>query len=1190
MGGFKASNTNVTVMNADDLEVDSGTLSVDASNNRIGIGLTTPKTELTVEGAITLKEAANASSDTAAYGQLWVKSDAPCNLYFTDDTGQDVAITADGALAAAAGSLSGLGSSDNRLLRSNGTGGETAQGSSITVDDSANMSGVGTLGVGAITSTGALKIGSAAGSGVDAYLYTAGTAAHVGIQWDADGATEGMLIGGADDHGVDFKFFGETAGNYIQWDMSGDELVLAATSKLSFHDAAGGENIVASSNGHLEINSGTTLDMTAPTVDINASTTATIDTAIFSVDGTDDSNVTVTGSGKDLDIAVAGGSTQELRLASAGTGASALHLNASAGGINIDAADMLDIDAADEITIDTTSADGHIAITSAHTAGQSILISANAAAGAILDIDAGIIDIDVQDTINIDAADEIEIATTSADGHITLTSAHVAGVAFHLDANAHADSEVQIDAGILDIDVTGAASLDSSAGSITIGAALADGQTLKLGKNGAVETIIAPHGTAGSEAYSVTNTAGTTDGAYGQGAMLFEATAGGIGLKWADGKDLWAEGGRAIITANEDAAECIKLHADAGTSQTIVIVNDGGTDDGAEAEGAILIEATVGGIGLHGADDKRIWAEAGQVIVTANENAADAIKLHADAGANQTITIVNDAGTGASAVGITSTAGGVTISGDTDHGVIVGNASGGPVTIGHTTSETTVSDNLTVSGDVLVAGTTHLSSSGTEALRIGKADADSREIVFESEGTDKVSMYMNSAENFFIRQEDSSKDINLRIGTTNAVVVDGSASEVVTSWPLKVGTAAGSGVDAYLYTAGTAGHVGIQWDADGETEGILIGGANDHGVDFKFFGESSGKYVHWDMSGDELVLASSAKLSFNDAGGDENIVASADGHLEVNAGTTLDMTAPTVDINASTAVTVDSDLVTFGSANANDPLVIIKNTTDDTASARLRFVKDRGAAGEDNDNIGTIEFYGDDDAETNMEFASIGAQVADASNGAEGGRLVLRVATHDGEMQSGITIQDGDAEDEVDVTIGNGAASLTTIAGEMKVTEDFFQGDARRVIYEEVDVRKCDTTDNTVSVQFGNKIPQDSVVTRVVAIVKTASNLGTHNVNIRFDAGDGRAADYDAASTSSEALGGGASTTRSSTNVGSPVDIDLTAAKESYINDTPSFMTTADVYPYVMNAGTSNGTSDASSGTLLIYIEYYGID
>ena len=49
------------------------------------------------------------------------------------------------------------------------------------------------------------------------------------------------------------------------------------TTKLSFHDAAGGENIVASSDGHLEINSGTTLDITAATVDINAATKFNVD-------------------------------------------------------------------------------------------------------------------------------------------------------------------------------------------------------------------------------------------------------------------------------------------------------------------------------------------------------------------------------------------------------------------------------------------------------------------------------------------------------------------------------------------------------------------------------------------------------------------------------------------------------------------------------------------------------------------------------------------------------------------------------------------------------------------------------------------------------------------------------------------------------------------------------------------------
>ena len=61
------------------------------------------------------------------------------------------------------------------------------------------------------------------------------------------------------------------------WDESEDELALVGDTKLSFHDAAGGENIVASTNGHLEINAGTTLDITAPTVDINASSAVNVD-------------------------------------------------------------------------------------------------------------------------------------------------------------------------------------------------------------------------------------------------------------------------------------------------------------------------------------------------------------------------------------------------------------------------------------------------------------------------------------------------------------------------------------------------------------------------------------------------------------------------------------------------------------------------------------------------------------------------------------------------------------------------------------------------------------------------------------------------------------------------------------------------------------------------------------------------
>ena len=44
------------------------------------------------------------------------------------------------------------------------------------------------------------------------------------------------------------------------------------------------------------------------------------------------------------------------------------------------------------------------------------------------------------------------------------------------------------------------------------------------------------------------------------------------------------------------------------------------------------------------------------------------------------------------------------------------------------------------------------------------------------------------------------------------------------------------------------------------------------------------------------------------------------------------------------------------------------------------------------------------------------------------------MAEHDGTSTAGLTIEDGDADGELDVTIAAGAASLTTITGNLDVT------------------------------------------------------------------------------------------------------------------------------------------------------------
>ena len=138
--------------------------------------------------------------------------------------------------------------------------------------------------------------------------------------------------------------------------------------------------------------------------------------------------------------------------------------------------------------------------------------------------------------------------------------------------------------------------------------------------------------------------------------------------------------------------------------------------------------------------------------------------------------------------------------------------------------------------------------------------------------------------------------------------------------------------------------------------------------------------------------------------------------------------------------TITQDTVTFTSANSTDPLIEIKNTTSDTNGARLRFSKDKGSAGADGDIIGNIEFIGDDAGQTQTTFAKIVAQVSEADNTDEAGKLSLLVAESDGtttQLTAGLILEGEHATDgEVDVTVGAGASSTVTIPGSIDLAGD----------------------------------------------------------------------------------------------------------------------------------------------------------
>ena len=131
-------------------------------------------------------------------------------------------------------------------------------------------------------------------------------------------------------------------------------------------------------------------------------------------------------------------------------------------------------------------------------------------------------------------------------------------------------------------------------------------------------------------------------------------------------------------------------------------------------------------------------------------------------------------------------------------------------------------------------------------------------------------------------------------------------SSTVTSWSPDTNTKASETTSSALNNATLSGTLTVSGAT--QLNSTLSVGVNATGHDVKFFGASSGQYLLWDESADELVLAGDSKLSFHDAAGGENIIASGDGHLEINAGTTLDITAPTVDINVSSELNIDGNV------------------------------------------------------------------------------------------------------------------------------------------------------------------------------------------------------------------------------------------------------------------------------------------
>jgi hypothetical protein len=253
----------------------------------------------------------------------------------------------------------------------------------------------------------------------------------VGLTFGNDG--EKIEGDGTDLLAVSSGAFTITAGAASTWSASAGALTIDASAASLVLDGHTGAQIISSNSGEVDITS-------AANVDINATTGVTVDGTTVSIDGTDDSNVTVTGSDKDLTISVVGGSTQKLTLSSAGTGADAISFTSTAGGI-----DVLSTGGTSDIDIANTG--GSVNISATENVTDAIVLSASAGGIDIIASSA--------EDIDITGSGGINISSTENDAN---------AIYLHADGGTGETIKIYADQGTADTSIY----LLSDAGSITI--------------------------------------------------------------------------------------------------------------------------------------------------------------------------------------------------------------------------------------------------------------------------------------------------------------------------------------------------------------------------------------------------------------------------------------------------------------------------------------------------------------------------------------------------------------------------------------------------------------------------------------------------------------------------------------------------------------------------------------------------
>ena len=182
------------------------------------------------------------------------------------------------------------------------------------------------------------------------------------------------------------------------------------------------------------------------------------------------------------------------------------------------------------------------------------------------------------------------------------------------------------------------------------------------------------------------------------------------------------------------------------------------------------------------------------------------------------------------------------------------------------------------------------------------------------------------------------------------------------------------------------------------------------------------------IEGYKLVLSD----SYGSTAGDTHITASGDDELTISVGGVSMLHFIEDTLNTMESEEIAEYLIRSGTTE--DPILHLKNTTNDATGPTLKLNNAKaggGNVGANSDTLGTISFDGEDAGGNAQQYAYITTLIDEATHGQESGSFDVYVASHDGDMNRGLRLTGGSVDTEVDVVLGTGISSLTTIAGDL---------------------------------------------------------------------------------------------------------------------------------------------------------------